>query len=108
MEENSKIKYREFNLPFFFLIYDMKKILIVLMLCFAITSCDQKIARNFGGTTTIKLDPGQKLIEATWKESSLWYLTEPMESGYEPKTKVFKESSEWRALEGKVIFIETR
>ena len=64
MEENSKIKYREFNLPFFFLIYDMKKILIVLMLCFAITSCDQKIARNFGGTTTIKLDPGQKLIES--------------------------------------------
>ena len=107
MEENSKIKYREIELPFFFLIYDMK-ILIVLMLCLAITSCDQKIARNFGGTTTIKLDPGQKLIEATWKESSLWYLTEPMESEYEPKTKVFKESSEWRALEGKVIFIETR
>jgi len=49
----------------------MKKILIVLMLCFAITSCDQKFARNFGGTTTIKLDPGQKLIEATWKETSL-------------------------------------
>jgi len=31
-----------------------------------------------------------------------------MESEYEPKTKVFKESSEWGALEGKVIFIETR
>lgn len=86
----------------------MKKILIVLMLCFAITSCDQKFARNFGGTTTIKLDPGQKLIEATWKETSLLYLTEPMELGYEPKTKVLKESSEWGAIEGKVIFIETR
>ena len=108
MEENNKIKYREIKLPFLFLIYDMKKILIVLMLCFAIVSCDQKFARKFGGTTTVNLDPGQKLIEATWKESSLWYLTEPMESEYEPKIKVFKESSEWGALEGKVIFVETR
>jgi len=47
-------------------------------------------------------------VEATWKEDNLWYLVEPMDSDYVPKTKVFKESSLYGALEGKVIFIENR
>jgi hypothetical protein len=56
----------------------------------------------------IELDPGQKLVNATWKEANLWYLTEPMESGYVPKTKVFKEDSRFGVMEGKVIFHEKR
>lgn len=73
------------------------------------SSCDQIITREWGGTTTITLNPGEKLIEATWKDDgNIWYLTEPMDSDYVPKTKVFKESSVFGQLEGKVIFIETR
>ena len=86
----------------------MKKILFMFMLVFCLTSCDQLVTRNFGGTTKITLDPGEKLVEATWKEDNLWYLVEPMDSNYVPKTKVFKESSLYGALEGKVIFIENR
>lgn len=72
-------------------------------------SCDQMITRELGGTTTITLEPGEKLIEATWKDDgNIWYLTEPMDSDYVPKTKMFKESSIFGQLEGTVIFIETK
>jgi len=41
----------------------MKKILFMFMLVFCLTSCDQMVTRNFGGTTKITLDPGENL----WK-----------------------------------------
>lgn len=72
------------------------------------SGCDQTITRSLGGTTKVELEPGEKLVEATWKGDDIWYLVEPMDSNYTPKTKTFKESSRFGALEGKVIFIETR
>lgn len=90
----------------------MKKILFAIafgLLLLACCSCTENLrARTYGGTTTVELEPGQKLIEVTWKETSLWYLTEPMEPGYEPKTKVFQEDSRFGVMEGKVIFHEKR
>lgn len=92
----------------------MKKILTLLvavvLAAFAMSSCTEQMrAKDLGGETVIKLEPGQKLVEATWKgDGDLWYLTEPMDSGYEPKTKTFKESSSWGIMEGTVTFIETR
>ena len=91
----------------------MKKILtllVVVLVVFAMSSCtEQSRAKDLGGETTIKLEPGQKLVEATWKgDGDLWYLTEPMDSDYIPKTKTFKESSSWGIMEGTVTFIETR
>lgn len=71
-------------------------------------SCDNHIARSFGGTVTINVDPGYKVTEATWKQNELWYFIEPMEETYTPKTKYLKESSEYGMLEGKVIFKESR
>ena len=87
----------------------MKKIIFVFMMLLCLASCDQYVTRTMGGTTKITLEPGEKLVEATWKgDGDLWYLVEPMESNYVPKTKVFKESSLFGALEGKVIFYEKR
>ena len=84
-------------------------IVIVLVAVITLNSCNQVITRKYGGTTTIKLEPGEKLMEATWKEDgNVWYLVEPMDSDYVPKTKTFKESSAMGVMEGKVIFIETR
>ena len=81
--------------------------IFVMMLCMA--SCEQYVSRNFGGNTTINLEPGQKLVEATWKgDADLWYLTEPMDSDYTPKTKMFKESSMMGVMQGTVTFIESR
>lgn len=86
----------------------MKKLLFVLLTICLFTSCEQFISRKYGGNVTINLEPGEKLIEATWKESNLWYLVEPMDSNYEPKVKVFKESSMYGVLEGSVTFVENK
>jgi hypothetical protein len=90
----------------------MKKFLTLFVCALSITaltiSCDNYMSRKFGGSTTINLEKGQKLVEATWKENSLWYLTEPMDSDYVPKTKTFKEDSNFGVLEGTVTFVESR
>ena len=86
----------------------MKKLIVILLMFLCLTSCDQSITRTMGGTTKIELEPGEKLIEATWKGDDIWYLVEPMDSDYVPKTKTFKESSRIGVLEGKVIFYEKR
>ena len=86
----------------------MKKLIIILLTFLCLTSCDQSITRTMGGTTKIELESGEKLIEVTWKGDDIWYLVEPMDSDYVPKTKTFKESSRIGVLEGKVIFYEKR
>ena len=88
----------------------MKKVLLGLMalLTIGFSACtEQERTRTFGGTMEIKLEPGEKLLMATWKESDLFYLTEPMEEGYIPKRKKFRESSSWGAMESTIIFVET-
>jgi len=87
----------------------MKKLIIFLFTVISLVSCDQYVTRQFGGNSTIKLEPGEKLVEVTWKgNGDLWYLVEPMDSDYVPKTKVFKESSMVGVMEGSVTFVETR
>lgn len=87
----------------------MKKILFVFITCMVLMSCSkQAITRRYGGNMTVNLKPGERLIEATWKENSVWYLVEPMDSDYKPKTKVFKENSALGIVEGSITFVETR
>ena len=86
----------------------MKKILFVIVCIFCLCSCDQYVSRELGGNTTINLNPGERLIECTWKNADLWYLVEPMDSDYIPKTKVFKESSMCGVMNGQVTFIESK
>lgn len=89
----------------------MRKILLilfgVLMLC-SVGCTKQQRARNFGGDVNIKLPKGQELMEATWKNDNLFYLTRPMSDDYVPVTKVFQESSSWGVMESTVYFIESR
>lgn len=86
------------------------KILIALVAVASVfASCtEQQMVRRFGGGMSIELPKGEKLIMATWKETNLFYLTEPMDSGYTPKTKVFRESSSFGVLESEITFIETK
>ena len=69
---------------------------------------ENKMARRYGGTMRVELPKGQKLITATWKKNSLFYLTEPMDSGYVPKIKTFRENSSFGILESTVLFIESK
>ena len=79
-----------------------------LAIAFLCACTENTRTRVWGGKMTIELPKGQKLVEATWKgeSNSLWYLTEPMDSTYTPKAKMFKEYSRFGVLEGSVIFIE--
>ena len=86
----------------------MKKFIVILLMFLCLTSCEQTITRTMGGTTKIELEPGEKLVEVTWKYNDIWYLVEPMDSDYVPKTKVFKESSLFGICEGQVTFIESK
>lgn len=43
---------------------------IICTLCMGVTGC-QSITKSMGGSTTIKLEPNQKLEEITWKDDSL-------------------------------------
>lgn len=88
----------------------MRKVLFVLMIIlFTMISCtEQSVTRRFGGTIRIDLPKGEKLINATWKETDLFYLTEPMDSDYIPKTKTFRESSSFGVFESEVLFIESK
>lgn len=88
----------------------MKKFLFMFLAVplMLLAGCDQAITRNFGGTTEIKLFPNQKLVNATWKDNNLWYLTRAMGDTDKPERVIFQESSAVGVMQGKVIFIETR
>ena len=87
----------------------MKKYLFLLIALVARCSCTQnQMARTYGGKMTIELPKGEKLINATWKEANLFYLTEPMEEGYIPKSKKFRESSNFGVWESEITFVESR
>ena len=89
------------------LLYFFILVAIILICC----SCTKNTrARVWGGNITIDLPKGQKLTEATWKGdgNSLWYLTEPMDSDYIPKTKIFREDSRFGLFEGSVTFVEKK
>ena len=87
----------------------MKKYIFLLFALVAMCSCTQnQMARTYGGKMTIELPKGEKLINATWKEANLFYLTEPMEEGYVPKSKKFRESSNFGVWESEITFVESR
>lgn len=74
------------------------------------TAWEQSLARDFGGTTTINLDPNLKLEEITWKDDDLWYLTRPMRGDEEPETHTFTEKGGFGTVfdGGTVIVVETK
>ena len=46
---------------------------IAIFLAIAFSGCNA-IARQWGGTTTVNLEPGRKFIDITWKASTFSFL----------------------------------
>lgn len=89
----------------------IQKIIIVLLVTISLislTSCtENQKARAFGGTETIQLEQGVRLVNVTWKGkegSDLWILTKKDTTA--PTTYYFKEKSNFGVMEGEVIIIE--
>lgn len=63
-------------------------------------------ARNFGGTMEIELPPNTKFINATWKDTNVWYLYRDRKPGESVDSYTFKEDSTFGLIEGTIIFNE--
>lgn len=85
----------------------LKVIIFIFILSFMAIGCENSIVRNFGGKMIIDLPPGEKLIEVTWKNDDLWYLTRPMRQGEVVESYTFQEKSTYGNFEGSVILKET-
>ena len=88
----------------------MKKIIslvTVVALVTLLTGCtSQEIARNFGGTYEITLEPGQELEVITWKDDDLWILTKDRSEDEDPETHRYFADSPYGVFEGEVIIRE--
>ena len=87
----------------------MKKVLLGLFGIMLLASCtENNRARVWGGTETIQLEEGVRLVNVTWKgdkgSTSLWMLTK--KDTTKPSTYYFKEKSSFGVMEGQVIIIE--
>lgn len=88
----------------------MKRILLSAIAVLALTaSCTENArVKAWGGTGDINLPAGQKLVNVTWKETQVWYLTRPMHKDETPETYKFQEESSWGMVEGTYIIHETK
>ncbi len=87
----------------------MKRKLILGLSCLsivlALTGCNS-VAKSLGGTMTVELDEGKKLVNCTWKEDEFWYLVRDMREDEEAETYEFIEKSNMGVLEGRVVIKE--
>lgn len=81
---------------------------VALTLSTALFSSCQTVTKNWGGDTTIDLEPNQKLEEITWKGNSLWYLTRPMTENDIAETHTFQEQANFGVFEGTVTIVESK
>jgi hypothetical protein len=79
----------------------MRKTLLGLVLGLGLFSCTENSrVKHFGGEGDLHLPSGNKLVNITWKENQIWYLTRPMTSTDEAVTYTFKEESSFGVIQG--------
>ena len=87
----------------------MKKVFLAIGVIAMLGSCtENKRVKNWGGEGTINLPKGRKLVNVTWKNTQVWYLTRPMTSTDVAETYQFHEESSWGVMEGTYNIIETK
>jgi hypothetical protein len=79
--------------------------LTALVTLLSLSSCNY-VARFYGGTTTIELEKDQKLLNASWKQDSLWILTRARKPDEPIETYKYKEDSTFGVLQGTVNIVE--
>lgn len=87
----------------------MKKVLAIALVAITLASCTENArVKSFGGEGTLNLPKGQKLVNVTWKETELWYLTRSMDSTDVAETYKFQEESSFGLMEGTYNIIESK
>ena len=86
----------------------MKIVFVTLIVCALFACTENQKAKSFGGNAEVTLPKGQKLVNATWKDDNLWYLTRPMTSIDSATTYSFHEESSFGVWEGTYTIIEVK
>lgn len=87
----------------------MKKVFLAIGVIVMLGSCtENNRVKNWGGEGTINLPKGRKLVNVTWKNTEVWYLTRPMSSSDVAETYQFQEESSWGVMEGTYNIVETK
>jgi hypothetical protein len=87
----------------------MKKVFLAILMGVMVTSCtENERVKAWGGEGTINLPKGKKLVNVTWKETQIWYLTKDMDSNDVAETYEFHEESSYGVIEGTYKIIETK
>jgi hypothetical protein len=86
----------------------MKKALALLLVAGLFSCTENSRAKNFGGEAEITLPQGQKLINVTWKDNHLWYISRPMNASDTATTYTFHEKSSWGKWEGTFLIHESK
>jgi hypothetical protein len=87
----------------------MKKLFLAIGVIAMLGSCTENSrVKNWGGEGTINLPQGRKLVNVTWKETEIWYLTRPMDSNDVAETYQFHEESSYGMMEGTYTIVETK
>lgn len=60
----------------------------------------------WGGIKNVDLPKGKKLVNITWKDSDLWYLTRDMTETDKDETYEFVKESNFGIAEGKLMIKE--
>lgn len=86
-----------------------KFLLLALVMILSLIGCtQQEMVKNYGGEMTVYLEPNVKLVNVTWKDDNLWYLTKPMTDNDIVETYNFEEESSYGIWEGTVTIIESK
>jgi hypothetical protein len=69
-------------------------------------SFHQRMVQSWGGTMTVELPAGKHLVNVTWQDHHLWYLSRNRHADEKPETYTLHEKSASGLLNGTVIFVE--
>lgn len=88
----------------------MKKVIFAIAIfLITLTACTENMkVKEFGGSSEMYLQKGEKLVVMTWKDNNLWILTKPMTDTDIAETYTFSESSSFGVWEGTYIVHEVK
>jgi hypothetical protein len=81
-------------------------LVLILFVVPFVSSFHQRMVQSWGGSMTVDLAPGRHLVNVTWQDHHLWYLTRNRHPDEKPETYSLHEKSANGLLEGTVIFVE--
>lgn len=87
----------------------LKHLFALLGLVVIVAGCTENTrSRAWGGKMNVSLPSGVKLVNITWKNSDMWYLTRQMTSNDVAETYSFQEKSRFGMLEGTITIHESK